>query len=51
MTELEKEMLSIIKGSNNPEMVANYFINLILDYLHTDVPSQERPFDVLQESS
>ena len=42
MTENEKELLTIIHESEDPEKVANYMLSLFLDYLHTHAPSQEK---------
>ena len=42
MTEQEKELLKIIHESENPKMVADYMLNLFLDYLHKHGPSQEK---------
>ena len=50
MTENEKELISIIRNSDAPEKVAEYVLNLFLDYLHTRVPSQETPSADLRES-
>lgn len=41
MTTNEKELINIIEGSNDPEKVAEYMLNLFLDYLRTHGPSQE----------
>lgn len=43
MTANEKELINIVRESVNPEQVADYMLNLFLDYLHTNVPSQEKP--------
>jgi len=51
MTENEKEMIAIIRDSSDPERVANYMLNLFLDYLRTHAPSQEIPSADLQESA
>ena len=51
MTENERELINIIRESNEPEKVASYMLNLFLDYLHTHAPSQETPVVELQESS
>jgi hypothetical protein len=50
MTEYEIEMINIIRNSKEPEKVADYFFNLFLSYLNTNVPSQEKPVDVPQVS-
>jgi hypothetical protein len=51
MTDNEKELINIIEGSNDPEKVAEYMLNLFLDYLRTHGPSQETPSAVPQESA
>ena len=47
MTENEKELIDIIRNSSDPEQVADYMLNLFLDYLRTHAPCQETPSDVL----
>ena len=49
MTEHEKRLLEMIHNSTNPEKVANYMLNLILDYLRTHAPCRETPSAVLPE--
>jgi hypothetical protein len=49
MTTNEIEMINIIRNSNDPEKVANYFFEIILNYLHTNAPSQEKHVDVPSE--
>ena len=49
MTNNEQELINIVRDSVNPEQVANYMLNLFLDYLHTHAPSQETPVAELQE--
>lgn len=51
MTENEKELIKIIRGSSDPEKVASYMLSLFLDYLRTHAPSQETPSADLQESA
>lgn len=51
MTDNEKALLDMIHNSTNPEKVVNYMLNLILDYLRTHAPSQEKPSAVLSESA
>ena len=51
MTNNEKELIRIIRDSADPEKVANYMLNLFLDYLRTHDPSQEKPAAVLSESA
>ena len=48
MTNNEIEMLDIIRNSDRPDLVAEYFFNLFLDYLRTHAPSQEIPSVALQ---
>ena len=43
MTENELELINLVRESANPEQVADYMINLFLDYLRTHAPSQETP--------
>ena len=42
MTENEKELIQIIRGSSDPQKVAEYMLNLFLDYLRTNAPSEEK---------
>ena len=51
MTANERELINIIEGSNDPEKVAEYMLNLFLDYLRIHGPSQETPSAVPQESA
>jgi hypothetical protein len=51
MTNNEIEMLDIIRNSEHPDMVAEYFLNLFLDYLRTHAPSQETPSAVPRVSA
>lgn len=51
MSENEFELLNIVHGSEDPELVAQYMLNLFLDYLRTHGPSQERPSAAPQESA
>lgn len=51
MTDNEAELINIIRNSNDPEKVANYMLNLFLDYLRTHAPSQEKQSAVLSESA
>ena len=41
MTQNEIELINTIRDSANPEKVAEYALNLFLDYLHTHESSQE----------
>ena len=50
MRDNERELIKIVRGSEEPEKVMEYFFNLFLDYLRTHGPSQERPSADLQES-
>ena len=49
MTNNEQELINIVRDSVNPGQVANYMLNLFLDYLRTHAPSQETSVAVLQE--
>ena len=49
MTENEINLINLIRNSDQPEKVAEYMLNLFLDYLHTHVPSQEKPSAGLRE--
>lgn len=51
MSDNEMELFEIIRNSNDPEKVANYMLNLFLDYLRTHAPSQEKPSADLPESA
>ena len=51
MTEQEKELLQIIHESVDPEAVAEYMLNLFLDYLRKHGPSLEMPGVVPLESA
>ena len=51
MTENEKELISIIRDSDNPEKVAEYMLTLFLDFLRTNDPSPEIPSVGLPESA
>ena len=51
MTENEKELIQIIRGSSDPQKVAEYMLNLFLDYLRIHAPSQEAPSVVSRESA
>ena len=41
MTQNEIDLINLIRNSDDPEKVATYMFNLFLDYLRTNVPSQE----------
>ena len=47
----ERELLSIIKNSTDPEKVAVYALNLFLDYLHKHGSSQDNPCEHPQVSA
>ena len=49
MTDYEKELIDTIRNSVDPEKVAEYMLNLFLDYLRTHAPCQETPAAVLLE--
>ena len=51
MNEQETELINIIRNSPDPEKVATFFLNLFLDYLQTNAPSQESVSAVPQESA
>ena len=36
------ELLNVVRGSEDPDLVAQYMLNLFLDYLRTHGPSQEK---------
>ena len=43
MTSDERELITLINESVDPEKVRDYMLSLFLDYLHTHAPSQETP--------
>ena len=43
MSTNERELIEIIRTSEEPEKVAEYFFNLFSDYLRTHAPSQGTP--------
>ena len=43
MNENEKELIRIIRESEDPKAVAIYFFTLFEDYLRTHGPSLEKP--------
>ena len=43
MKDNEKELIDIIRCSEDPAKVSEYFFSLFLDYLRTHGPSQEKP--------
>ena len=45
------ELIKLIRENDNPSKVAEYMLNLFLDYLHTRAPSQETPVVVPSESA
>ncbi len=51
MTSNEKELLDIVRNSPDPQKVAEYMLNLFVDYLRTAAPSQESPFVSQEESA
>ena len=51
MTENEMKLIDLIRSSDEPEKVAEYMLNLFLDYLRTHAPSQETPVVAPQESA
>lgn len=42
MTDNEKELINIIRTSEDPQKVAEYMLNLFLDFLRTSAPSEEK---------
>ena len=42
MLKNEEELIALIRENDKPAMVANYMLNLCLDYLRTHGPSQEK---------
>ena len=51
MSKTDQEIFALIKNSPDPEKVAQYMINLCLDYLRTHGPSQETTSFVPLESA
>lgn len=51
MTNNETELLDIVRNSDNPGLVAEFFFNLFSDYLRKHAPSQGTPFADHQESA
>ena len=51
MTETEMDLIKLLRENDNPAKVAEYMLNLFLDYLRTHAPSQEIPSADLQESA
>ena len=51
MTDNEKELINIIRTSEDPQKVAEYMLNLFLDFLRTNAPSQETPSACPRESA
>ena len=41
MSKNEEELIALIRENDKPELIANYMLNLFLDYLHTHGPCQE----------
>ena len=50
MRDNERELIEIVRGSEEPEKVMEYFFNLFSDYLRKHDPSQEKLSADLQES-
>ena len=42
LSKNEMDLINLIRDSADPELVAQYMLNLFLDYLHTHGPSQEK---------
>jgi hypothetical protein len=51
VNENERELIKIIRESENPELVAQYMLNLFLDYLQTHAPSPRTPSAGVPESA
>ena len=51
MNKNEIDLINLVRDSADPELVANYMLNLFLDYLHTHGPSQETPVAAPLESA
>ena len=51
MKDNEKELIQIIRNSEDPMAVAEYFITLFADYLQTHGPSPENAAAVPLESA
>ena len=51
MTKNERELLTLIRESENKEQVTSYMFSLFLDYLHTHAPYQEKPVVAPLESA
>jgi hypothetical protein len=51
MTENENELLKLIRENDHPDKVAEYMLNLFLDYLRIHGPSPETPVAVPLESA
>ena len=51
MSKNETDLINLIRDSADPELVAQYMLNLFLDYLHTHGPSQEKPSAAPLESA
>ena len=51
MTPSEMELIELIRGSADPALVAEYMLNLFLEYLRTNDPSQEMPVAFPLESA
>ena len=51
MSENDIELINLIRESEAPELVAQYMLNLFLDYLQTHGPAQEKPSAIPLESA
>lgn len=51
MSNNELELIGIIRESEDPKAVAEYFFSLFSNYLQTHGPSQEKTSADLQESA
>lgn len=51
MNRNEQELITIVRESDNPELVAQYIFNLCVTYLRTYDPSRESYAAVPRESA
>lgn len=51
MTDNEKELINIIRNSDEPEKVFEFALNLFLNYLRSHDQSQDKPRADLEESA
>ena len=48
MTNNEKNLIELIRGSEDPERMEAYMLNLSLEYLRIHAPDQYKQFEHLQ---